>query len=84
MDPIELVKTDKGREIAVQLYDTSIFVDQEELEIMVKENPYPIREVQQSLLATKNPFTENPYSYILNVYTHPLTKFLREELQNNQ
>lgn len=81
MDSVEFVKTDKGREIAVQVYDTSIFVSQEELERMVKENPNPIREVQQSLLSTKNPFTDNPYSYILNVYTHPLTNFLREELQ---
>lgn len=84
MDPVEFVKTDKGREIAVQIYDTSIFVGQEELENIVRENPGPIREVQQSLLTTKTPFTENPYSYILNVYTHPLTKFLGEELQNKK
>lgn len=70
MDPVEFVKTDKGREIAVQVYDTSIFVSQEELERIVKDNPNPIREVQQSLLSTKNPLTDNPYSYILNVYTH--------------
>jgi len=83
MDPVEFVRTEKGREIAVQVYDTSIFVSQEELERIVKENPNPIREVQQSLLSTKNPFTDNPYSYILNVYTHPLTNFLREESENN-
>lgn len=83
MDPVEFVKTDKGREIAVQVYDTSIFVGQEELENIVRKNPGPIREVQQFFLITKNPFTENPYSYILNVYTHPLTKSL-EELQNKK
>ena len=82
MDPVEFVKTDKGREIAVQLYDTSIFISQEELESKVKENPGPIKEIQQSLLSTKNPFTENPYSYILNVYIHPLITYLREELPN--
>jgi hypothetical protein len=81
MDPVEFVKTDKGREIAVQVYNTSIFISQEELEKMVKENPGPIKEVQQSLLSTKNPFTDNPYSYMLNVYAHPLIKFLREEVK---
>lgn len=82
MDPVEFVKTKKGREIAVQVYNTSIFISQEELERMVKENPSPIKEVQQSLLSTKNPFADNPYSYILNVYTYPLTNFLREKLQS--
>lgn len=84
MDPVEFVKTDKGRGIAVQIYDTSIFIGQEELENIVRKNPDPIREVQQSLLTTKNSFTENPYSYILNVYTHPLTKFLGEKLQGKK
>jgi hypothetical protein len=84
MDPVEFIKTDKGREIAVQVYDTSIFIGQEELENIVRENPGPIREVQQSLLTAKKPFKESPYSYILNVYTRPLTKFLGEELQNKK
>ena len=79
MDPVEFVKTDKGREIAIQIYDTSLFISQQELENIVKENPGPIQEVQQSLLSTRNPFTDNPYSYILNVYTHSLINFLREK-----
>lgn len=78
MDPVEFVKTDKGREIAVQVYDTSLFISQEELENIVKENPGPIKEIQQSLLSTKTPFTDNPYSYILNVYTHLLINFSKE------
>ncbi len=80
MDPVEFVKSDKGREIAVQLYDTSVFISQGELESIVKKNPDPIKKVQQSLLSTKKPFTNNPYGYILNVYAHSLINFLREEL----
>ncbi len=79
MDPVEFVKTGKGREIAVQLYDTSIFISQEELENIVKRNPGPIKEVQLSLLSTGNPLTDSPYSYILNVYIHSLINFLREK-----
>jgi len=78
MDPVEFVKTDTGREIAVQLYDTSIFVSQEELEYIVKENPTPLKEVQRSLLST-NPFADDPYSYIIGVYTHSFINFLRKE-----
>lgn len=81
MDPVEFVKTDKGREIAIQIYDTSLFISQEELENIVRKNPEPIKEIQRSLLSTKTPFTDNPYSYILNVYTHSLTNFLREEIR---
>lgn len=79
MDSVEFIKTDKGREIAVQLYNTSIFISQEELENIVKENPDPIKKVQQSLLSTKKSFIDNPYSYILNVHTYSLIKFLREK-----
>jgi uncharacterized membrane protein (DUF485 family) len=81
MDPVEFVKTNKGREIAVKVYNTSIFISQEELEKIVKENPDPLKEVQTSLLSIKNPFKDNPYSYILNVYAYPLIKFLREEVR---
>lgn len=79
MDPVEFVKTKKGREIAVQLYNTSIFISQEELENMVRENPGPIKETQSSLLSTENSFTDNPYSYILSIYTHSLINFSRKK-----
>ena len=83
MDPMEFIKTNKGREIAVQIYDTPIFISQEELESIVKKNPDPIKKFQQSLLSIKIPLTDNPYSYIINMYTHSLINFLREKLQKN-
>lgn len=78
MDLVEFVKTDGGRKIAVQVYNTSLFVSEEELTNIVRENPTPIKEAQQSLLST-TVFTNNPYSYIISVYSHPLLKFLKEE-----
>lgn len=77
MDPVEFVKTDEGRKIAVQAYDTSIFISEEDLEDLVRENPAPIEEVQQSLLST-DPFADNPYGYIMSIYTHSFINYLTE------
>ena len=38
--------------------------------------PIDIKEVQSSLLSTQNPFINNPYSYILSVYTHSFINLL--------
>lgn len=75
MDPVEFVKTEEGRKIAIDTYDTSLFVPQEELQNLVRANPAPIEEVQQSLLFT-DPFANNPYGYIMSIYTHSFINYL--------
>lgn len=79
MDPADFVKTKEGRKDAIQAYDTSLFISDADLEKIVKNNPEPIKKVQQELLSTTPNFTNNPYSYIISVYTHPLLKFLTEK-----
>ena len=78
MDPVDFVKTDEGRKVAIQVYDTSLFISDTDLEKIVENNPEPIKKVQQELLSTTPNFTNNPYSYIISVYTHPLLKLLSE------
>ncbi len=79
MDPADFVKTKEGRKAAIQVYDTSLFISDADLEQIVKNNPEPIKKVQQELLSTTPNFTNNPYSYIISVYTHPLFKLLTKK-----
>ncbi len=78
MDPVEFSQTDEGRKIAIDVYDTSAFITVDELEKIVEENPVPIQEAQQSLLSI-DPLANNPYSYIISIYTYSFIDYLTEE-----
>ena len=79
MDPVEFAKTEKGRDLVMEVYDLSPFISDEKMLEIVRSNPNKLASAQQALLYTTSYFGKSPFGYILNVYLSTIINSLKKE-----